>query len=120
MKRAWIALALALALSGSLTACGRDEDRDSGDEAQKASRRQTSTAQQYTRQFVQDGRYSAGADGRLAGGRTGHDLEGELKSRLHQAEDAARDAGKKVGDAARDLGKDLKQNLEQSAGGKKS
>ena len=120
MRQTWIALALALTLAGTLTACGGREEDPSGGGAEQTGRRMSS-ARSWTAELVQDGRYAAGEDGRLArkDSRT-EELERELKDMMRGAERAARDAGEKAGDAARDLGKDLEQSLERSTGEKKS
>ena len=95
MRRAWIALALSLALIGSLSACGRDDEENHSGTARAARRAE---------QFVRDGSYSAGKDGQLRGGEgPAEDLEEDLKALMRKAEKAARDTEQRAEDAARDL-----------------
>lgn len=117
MKRAWIALALALAMTGSLAACSRDAGEASGSGAEQASRR-TSSIRRQSEQFVQDGRYAAGEDGRLradSDDRT-RSLEKDLRDMIRDTGDAAKDAGERMGDAARDVGDNVKNAVRDAAG----
>ena len=71
MKQTAIALALALTLTGALTACGSDRPAEpsggSGASAGQVARRQE-VREDRLRDFLDDGRYTAGDNGRVRSG----------------------------------------------------
>ena len=123
MKKLAIALALALTLTGTLTACSRrDTMRDSypmngssmtGQVSQRSQVSHTGKAWDY----LDDARYTAGANGRVYGGDGNtftRDLTQGARDIVRGTENAAKDVGRGLenaardaGDAAKDLGKDM-------------
>lgn len=110
MKRQLIALALALTVAGTLTACG-DSGTDmqdhnsaagSGSTAGQASSRRTSAAQRNADGFMQDGHYAADQDGRVNGS-TGQDLGRDGRDMMRDTGDAVGDVGRGVGNAVGDV-----------------
>ena len=111
MKNRWIALALALTLSGALVGCTAG-DKTTGDTGTgsasvgQTSRRTASQRRQTGDDIMSDGRYRAYSDGRVDGRDTdaGRDLTQDARDLMRDAGDAVGDVGRGVGDAARDLG----------------
>ncbi len=125
MKKSMIALALALALTGTLAACGGTDNGSSG----QPDGGQASTGQVTRRQaapgsawedYRSDGRYTAGADGRVRDTKPERDLTQDARDMLRDGKrtlsqagreltQAARDAGDGLKDAAQDIGRGVKQ-----------
>lgn len=107
MKNRWIALALALTLSGALVGCTAG-DKTTGDTGTQRLRRADQPAHgqpapaDRRRYYV---RRPLPGLFRRPGGRTGHRRRADL---TQDARDLMRDAGDAVGDAARDLGNGAK------------
>ena len=124
MKKTAIALALALTLTGALTACGGDRpaEADSGGSGVSAGQ---VTLRQETRDFLDDGRYAAGDNGRVRSGDGNpatRDLTREARDLARGAKKGAEDLGRAAGRAGADLkhgvenaGRELKQGMEQAA-----
>ena len=124
MKKTAIALALALTLTGALTACGGDRPAaaDSGGSGVSAGQ---VTRRQETRDFLDDGRYAAGDNGRVRSGDGNpatRDLTRDARDLARGAKKGAEDLGRAAGRAGEDLkngvkdaGQDLKQGMEQAA-----
>ena len=129
MKKTAIALALALTLTGALTACGGDRpaEADSGGSGVSAGQ---VTRRQETRDFLDDGRYAAGDNGRVRSGdgnpgdgnSAARDLTRDARDLARGAKKGAEDLGRAAGRAGEDLkngvkdaGQDLKQGMEQAA-----
>lgn len=124
MKKTAIALALALTLTGALTACGGDRpaEADSGGSGVSAGQ---VTRRQETRDFLDDGRYAAGDNGRVRSGDGNpatRDLTREARDLARGAKKGAEDLGRAAGRAGADLkhgvenaGRELKQGMEQAA-----
>lgn len=112
MKRNTISLALALTLVGTLAACSTDKDNTNGTNSndsgsgtttgQVSRRYQTGGAGQG---YWEDGRYTAGPDGRVYTGRdtVSRDLTQGARDIVRDAGDAIGDIGRGVGEAARDI-----------------
>ena len=107
-RRGYAAAVAALVLSLSLTACGTAAN--SGDPT--ASRTGTGNSgpdQRSARSaydYLEDGRYSADANGRVYGSRNdnmGRDLTQGARDLIRGAGDAIGDVGRGIGDAARDI-----------------
>ena len=116
MNKLFIALALALALTGTLTACGRtDSVRDSrsmngSSITGQVSRRYEGDHSGRAWDYLDDARYTAGADGRVYGGDGNamtRDLTQGARDIVRGTEDAAKDLGRGVDKAMNDLGKDM-------------
>lgn len=115
MKNRWIALALALTLSGALVGCTAG-DKTTGDTGTgsasvgQTSRRTASQRRHAGDDIMSDGRYRAYSDGRVDGRDTdaGRDLTQDARDLMRDAGDAVGDVGRGVGDAARDLGNGAK------------
>ena len=128
MKKTAIALALALTLTGALTACGGDRPASDGGgtnaSAGQVTRRQE-TREDRLRDFLDDGRYTAGTDGRVRSGDgnpAARDLTRDARDLARGAKKGAEDLGRAAGRAGEDLkngvkdaGQDLKQGMEQAA-----
>ena len=129
MKKTAIALALALTLTGALTACGKDRPAEpngggSGVSAGQVTRRQE-TREDRLRDFLDDGRYAAGDSGRVRswdGNSAARDLTRDARDLARGAKKGAEDLGRAAGRAGEDLkngvkdaGQDLKQGMEQAA-----
>ena len=124
MKKTAIALALALTLTGALTACGGDRpaEADSGGSGVSAGQ---VTRRQETRDFLDDGQYAAGDNGRVRSGDGNpatRDLTREARDLARGAKKGAEDLGRAAGRAGADLkhgvenaGRELKQGMEQAA-----
>ena len=124
MKKTAIALALALTLTGALTACGGDRpaEADSGGSGVSAGQ---VTRRQETRDFLDDGRYAAGDNGRVRSGDGNpatRDLTRDARDLARGAKKGAEDLGRAAGRAGADLkhgvenaGRELKQGMEQAA-----
>ena len=121
MKKTAIALALALTLTGALTACGKDRPAEPNGGGSGVSAGQV-TRRQETRE---DGRYAAGDSGRVRSGDGNpatRDLTRDARDLARGAKKGAEDLGRAAGRAGEDLkngvkdaGQDLKQGMEQAA-----
>ncbi|RKI66496.1 hypothetical protein D7V91_12150 [bacterium 1xD42-67] len=110
MKKNAIALALALALTGTLAACSTDRDGanngtgstgGSGSAGQVSRRYRTSNG---VGSYMDDGRYTAGPDGRVYdSGTVSRDLTRDARDMVRDAGDAIGDIGRGIGNAARDI-----------------
>lgn len=121
MKKSILALALALTLAGSLTACSnRDPNTNAGNQsgangstgsgstaggsvsgsAGTVSRRYGGETIYNGRSYFDDGRYTAGTNGQV------YDNDGSAASRdlTQDARDIVRDAGDAIGDIGRGIG----------------
>ena len=106
MRRNWIILPVAAALAVSLTACGaRDMDRDltTNNDGYTAGRTTHSRSNSRDQDLIQDGRYTAYSDGRVAPN-TGWNLNRELDRMDDGLRDGMRDFWDDTKNAARDLG----------------
>lgn len=123
MKKTITALALALALAGTLTACSTDKNpgtggtsgttggtaSGSGSAGQVTRRYNTDTNQSRSNSYngqtyLDDGRYSAGSNGQVyRGGSASRDLTRDAQDIVRDTGDAIGDIGRGIGDAARDL-----------------
>ena len=123
MKKTAIALALALLLTGALTACGGDRPASDGG-GTNASAGQV-TRRQETRDFLDDGRYWAGDNGHVRAGDGNpatRDLTRDARDLARGAKEGAEDLGRAAGragedlmDGAKDAGQALKRGMEQAA-----
>ena len=120
MKKLAIALAVSLALTGTLTACGRtDRVKDTGpvDGSSVTGRMSQRSAQDRKSgawDYLDDAHYSAGSNGKVYGGdgnTVTRDLTKGARDIVRGAEDAARDIGRGVGDAARDIGSGMDRTV---------
>ena len=128
MKKSIMALALAFALAGTLTACGTDRnpnDANAGNNsgtnsgvnsgstsgngssasAGQVSRRYNTTASS-GRSYLNDGQYTADANGQVYGGNgsaLSRDLTRGAQDIVRNTEDVLDDIGRGVGNAARDV-----------------
>lgn len=128
MKKTAIALALALTLTGALTACGGNRSASDGGgtnvSAGQVSRRQEENSAR-TRDYLDDGRYAAGEDGRVRAGDGNaltRDLTRDARDMMRDAGDDTRDLTHAAGQAGRDLtngvknaARDLQRGMEQTA-----
>ena len=124
MKKTAIALALALLLTGALTACGGDRPASDGG-GTNASAGQVTRRYDRARDFLDDGRYAAGDSGRVRSGDGNpatRNLTRDARDLAHGAKKGAEDLGRAAGRAGEDLkngvkdaGQDLKQGMEQAA-----
>lgn len=130
MKKSLTALALALALAGTLAACSSDRDPAAGGTSGTASGSMNgatggsasgtpgTVSRRYGGQSVyngriyneptyfEDGRYAAGADGRVYdnnGSTVSRDLTRGARDIVRGAGDAVEDVGRGIGNAARDI-----------------
>ena len=122
MNKTLIALALALAMTGSLTACSSDRDLNgSGDPGNgsgvngSVSNGSASTGQvarrydsrtDYARDYLNDGRYAAGTNGQVygtGGGALSRDMTRDARNIVRDAGDAVGDVGRGVGNAIGDM-----------------
>lgn len=125
MKKSLTALALALALAGTLAACSTDRDPaaggtsgTSGTAGGSASGTPGTVSRRYGGQSVyngrtyneptyfEDGRYAAGTDGRVYdnnGSTVSRDLTQGARDIVRGAGDAVEDMGRGIGNAARDV-----------------
>lgn len=104
----WLLVSAAAALAVSLTACGAPDTDIDGD-GYTANR--TSHSPGRYQDFIQDGRYTAYSDGRVAPN-TGWDLNRELDRMDDGLRDGMQEFWKDTRDAARDLGDGI-QNAAQ-------
>lgn len=116
MKRITSALVLALALTGTLTACGRTNNTPNSNGGTDNSAAGSSTNQVTRRNntgdwiFQEDGQYSAGSNGqvyngRFYDGRTYGGLNNSVARDLTRgADDIVRDTGDAIGDMGRGVG----------------
>ena len=124
MKKTAIALALALLLTGALTACGGDRPASDGG-GTNASAGQVTRRYDRARDYLDDGRYTAGTDGRVRSGdgnpaardltRDARDLTRGAKEGAEELSRAAGQAGKDLKNGVENAGRDLKQGLERAA-----
>lgn len=110
MKKNAIALALALALTGTLAACSTDRDganNGTGSTGGSASAGQVSRRYRTFNgvgSYMDDGRYTAGPDGRVYdSGTVSRDLTRDARDMVRDAGDAIGDIGRGIGNAARDI-----------------
>lgn len=122
MKKSIAALALALALTGTLASCGADRNSNgttngsagsgttSGSAGQVSRRYSNSSVyngRAYTgRDYFDDGRYAAGSNGRVYdrdGSTASQDLTRDARDIVRDAGDALGDVGRGIGNAARDI-----------------
>ena len=124
MKKTAIALALALTLTGALTACGKDRPAEPNGGGSGVSAGQV-TRRQETRDFLDDGRYWAGDNGHVRAGDGNpatRDLTRDARDLARGAKEGAEDLGRAAGRAgedlmegAKDAGQALKRGMEQAA-----
>ena len=124
MKKTAIALALALLLTCALTACGGDRPASDGG-GTNASAGQVTRRYDRARDYLDDGQYTAGTDGRVRSGDGNpatRDLTRDARDLARGAKKGAEDLGRAAGRAGEDLkngvkdaGQDLKQGMEQAA-----
>lgn len=125
MKRSVIALALALTMAGTLTACSTDRGPGGNDANGSVSNGSvsngsaagsgTTTGQvsrryglqdSYVRSYLDDGRYTAGSNGQVYGtGRSpiSRDMTQDARNIVRDTGDALEDVGRGVGNAIRDM-----------------
>ena len=97
MKKTAIALALALTLTGALTACGKDRPAEPNGGGSGVSAGQVTRRYDRARDYLDDGQYTAGTDGRVRSG----DGNPATRDLTRDARDLARGAKK----GAEDLGR---------------
>lgn len=125
MKKTAIALALALLLTGALTACGGDRPAEPNGGGSGVSAGQVTRRYDRARDYLDDGQYTAGTDGRVRSGdgnSAARDLTRDARDLARGAKKGAEDLGRAAGRAGEDLkngvkdaGQDLKQGMEQAA-----
>lgn len=122
MKKSLTALALSLALAGTLAACSTDRDPAAGGTSGTAGGSASGTPGTVSRRYggqsvyngrtyneptyFDDGRYAAGTDGRVYdnnGSTVSRDLTQGARDIVRGAGDAVEDMGRGIGNAARDV-----------------
>ena len=116
MKRYLMALGLAVTMVATLASCGNTDGNTnsgtngpangSGSGSAQTRNRRTTYDRSNAYDYLEDGRYSAVANGRVYGGRNdnmGRDLTQGARDLVRGAGDAIGDVGRGIGDAARDI-----------------
>ena len=116
MKKSIAALALALTLVGTLASCGSRDPNANNTTGGGASGTAGTVSRRYggestyntyntytSNDYFEDGRYTAGPDGRVYNSTASRDLTQDARDIVRGAGEAIGDAGRDIGNAVRDV-----------------